>query len=345
MGGKLNGAETLKKPAPKIPKHAFTSESFETHSEEGQAGEWRKYLIIEEPPEEPVLIRIGNAPVCTPYNHSLVIGKKKSRKSLFLTYLISLYTGDLSTDILVCDTEQGKKHVWKHRDRIYRLTGAYVDVLSLRGLSPSERKAVIKEAVEAGKYKIVIIDGIRDLLSNINDADQCTELITWVESLTVNHGLHIINVLHQNKTDNNARGHIGSELLNKAEMTIEIELDEKANCSMVKCESSRDIPFESFAFTHNEASLPEVVSVPIKGQTMTDEERKTLLVYVFEDEQLRYADLLEGIKIHFKVGNSRAEQLIGEFKRLQWIINNGKPRSKDAVYKLIAKPQTQTKAA
>ncbi len=95
-------------------------------------------------------------------------------------------------------------------------------------------------------FKIIIIDGVRDLLSNINDPDQSTELLTWLERITTTKDVHIINVLHMNKTDTNARGHLGSELLNKAEITIELELDERSNCTTVKCESSRDTPFSVF---------------------------------------------------------------------------------------------------
>jgi len=144
------------------------------------------------------------------------------------------------------------------------MTGFKVTILYLRGKSHTERKEIIEEAIKETKPKVVFIDGIRDLISNINDPDQATELITWLERITLTHGVHIVNVLHQNKTDNNARGHIGSELLNKAEITIDLERDEKADCTLVKCESSRDIPFESFAFTHNDQGLPEIVGTPLK---------------------------------------------------------------------------------
>jgi hypothetical protein len=299
---------------------------------------WKDYLVTSEPLEVPVLIKIGSAPVATAGNHSLIIGKKKSRKTLFLVWLISKYTGNKATDVLICDSEQGKKHVWKTKERVKTLTKQDVHILSLRGLDPLERRAIIEAAVMEGKFKLVIIDGIRDLLSNINDADQCTELITWIESLTVANELHVINVLHLNKTDGQARGHIGTELLNKAEITIELELDEKANCTIVKCESSRDIPFETFAFTHNSDELPEVVLMPVKGTVMADSERKERLQHVFEGELLKYAEVLDGIKLHFDVGATRAEKLIAEFKRLGWIVLNGKPRSPDAVYKLMVTP-------
>ncbi len=52
---------------------------------------WNEVLITEEPPEEMALISIEGVPVATPSNHSLVLGKKKSRKTLFIVWLVSKF--------------------------------------------------------------------------------------------------------------------------------------------------------------------------------------------------------------------------------------------------------------
>ncbi len=333
-GKQRNGHEDKKiRPVPQLSKQDFTNEI--DAAEPTPNTTWKDFLVLSEPEEIPPLIHFNNVPVATPGNHSLIIGKKKSRKTLFIVWFIAQFEGAINTDVLICDTEQGKRHVWKTLDRIERLTGARVHILSLRGLSPVQRKEVILQAIQEGKYKIVVIDGVRDLLSNINDPDQSTELITWIEFLTVTYNLHIVDILHQNKTDNNARGHLGSELLNKAEITIELELDEKAGCTIVKCESSRDIPFESFAFTHNEDGLPEVVSMPTKGKVITDSEKKRLLEFVFEGQLLKYKDVRDGIKTHFDVGINKASSLLAGFCRNGWIIKNGADRHPDTTYKLM----------
>jgi hypothetical protein len=299
--------------------------------------DWRDFLVVDEPPAEIPLISITGAPVATAGNHSLVVGKKKSRKSLFLSWLLSQYKGDISGEAMHFDTEQGKHHVWKGKDRTQRLTGYHVRTFCLRGKSPAERKQIIEDAIVQSepKPKMIIIDGIRDLTSNINDPDQTSELITWVEKLTLDHGVHIINVLHLNKTDNNPRGHLGTELQNKAEVTIELELDEQAGCTVVKCESSRDVPFETFAFTHNADGLPEIVTTPIKGKVISDTERRTRLRAVFEGEALKYSDALDGIKVHFQVGLNKAGHLLADFQRAGWVVKNGKDRAPDTVYKLM----------
>lgn len=299
--------------------------------------DWKSLQIVCEPPEETPLLCIGSSPIATAGNYSQVIGKKKSRKTLFLTWLVSQYAGDIEASILLFDTEQGTRHVWKVMDRIKRLTGKTVGTFYLRGKSPAERKAIIQQVVSEypTRPKIIIIDGIRDLLSNINDPDQVSELLTWLEKITLENNLHVINVLHMNKTDNNARGHLGSELLNKCEVTIELERDEKAECTIVKCESSRDIPFESFAFRHDETGLPELVSLPTAGKVLPDEERKNRLRFAFQDggDQLSYGDLVERVKQHFEVGVNKSKNLIAEFNRTGWIVKNGNDKTKAVVYK------------
>ncbi|MBL7871377.1 MAG: bifunctional DNA primase/polymerase [Cyclobacteriaceae bacterium] len=310
-----------------------------TNTQEIKTIDWKALQIVTEPLEEIPLLSIGNSPIATAGNYSQVIGKKKSRKSLFLTWLTSQYKGDQSKDIILFDTEQGIRHVWKVMDRIKRLTGSQVGTFYLRGKSPSERKAIIEAVVKEypSRPKIVIIDGIRDLLSNINDPDQVSELLTWLEKLTLENSLHVINVLHMNKTDNNARGHLGSELLNKSEITIELERDEKADCTIIKCESSRDIPFEPFAFRHSDDGLPEIVTIPTAGRVLPDEERKNRLRFAFQDggDQLNYGDLVEQVKQQFAIGTNKAKSLIAEFGRNGWIVNNAGGIGNEKVYKCL----------
>lgn len=52
--------------------------------------------------------------------------------------------------------------------------------------------------------------------------------------------IHIHTILHQNKNDENARGHIGTELNNKAETVMQVEVDKNGQDS--KCSRSHSYP-------------------------------------------------------------------------------------------------------
>jgi hypothetical protein len=107
---------------------------------------------------------------------------------------------------------------------------------------------------------LVIVDGSRDLIHDINDPKDATKLATLFLQWTANNDLHLITVLHQNKGDNNARGHVGTEMINKAETVISVEVDKQdKSVSIVTPTECRDIEFPGFAFTINSDGLPELL--------------------------------------------------------------------------------------
>jgi hypothetical protein len=308
---------------------------------------WEKYRITVKPVRPETLIKIGDADVMTVGNISMIVGKKKSRKSLLLAYLIQIFLKPrhiVADDILFFDTEQEEYDVWMAQDRIYRMTYQYVPMFCLRGLSTKERREFIEQTTKHWHkpVKIIFLDGIRDCLSNINDPDESTEVVGWLMRMNVEYKVHISTVLHLNKTDNNARGHIGTELLNKAEITIEVELDERVDKfnppSVVKVESSRRQPFEPFVFTHGPTGLPELLGAPVGMDVVSQDEQLQKLAQAFEGEVLKGKEAAQALKDHFAVGDSKARQLLTKFINKGWIVKSGKTNSPNTSYKLVATP-------
>ncbi len=134
-------------------------------------------------------------------------------------------------------------------------------MLALRKFSPKLRMAIVEQAI--GKIPdlgLVIIDGIRDFLYDINSSSESTDIISKFMQWTDDRQIHIHTVLHQNKNDEHARGHIGTELNNKAETIMQIEVDkEDKTVSVVEAFHIRDREFEPFAFRINEEAIPELV--------------------------------------------------------------------------------------
>ena len=62
---------------------------------------------------------------------------------------------------------------------------------------------------------LVVIDGIRDLMLDINNSTEATKLVGDLMQWTSEQNIHIQTVLTSTKGDDNARGHIGTELNNK----------------------------------------------------------------------------------------------------------------------------------
>lgn len=166
-------------------------------------------------------------------NISTIIGRAKGRKSFFVDLLISVMKGYydeqfrsvVNGKIVLFDTEQSKYHVWKATKRIENLLKAWpkdLDVFGLRPDNTNERVTLIESYIYQQEPEVIFIDGIRDLITDINDAEQATMIVGKLMKWSYEKNCHICCVLHQNKADENARGHIGTEIVNKSETVISI---------------------------------------------------------------------------------------------------------------------------
>ena len=91
-------------------------------------------------------------------------------------------------------------------------------VFNVRGIGWEKRRELLTLAVSEVKPDLVIVDGIKDLITDINDGTQATMVVEDQMGLAQTYNCCIVDVLHQNKsdTDRNMRGWIGTELTNKA---------------------------------------------------------------------------------------------------------------------------------
>jgi hypothetical protein len=276
--------------------------------------------------EPPVFCRISESPVMTSGNFSLIIGKAKSGKTFFLGSIVaSLLTNrkqlevisgcldNNKNNVLYFDTEQSTFHANRSIRRICGLTGEpepkNLMAYALRPLSPKERLAAIEELIcQTENLGAVIIDGVRDLLTKgINDEEEATSLTSKFLKWTADYDMHMVLLLHQNKTDQNARGHIGTELLNKAETTLTVTKDVKHNIFIVSCEYSRDIAFDDFGFRiddgvimHSEFDNQEQVKTK-NPQLIDDQEHIKILENIYKNsEKLSGTELRDAIIYGFK---------------------------------------------
>ncbi len=227
----------------------------------------------------PQIIWIDNSTIATLGNFSASTGKAKSKKTFNVSAIVAAslagkqvlnYRAHLPEGkrrILYVDTEQSRFHCHNVLERILRLAGLptttdseNLDFICLREYSPATRIDVIDYALRQNKdYGLVIIDGIRDLMLDINSTGESVEVINKMMEWSSKYNLHIHCVLHLNKGDNNVRGHIGTEMSNKAETVLVISKNnERPSVSEVHALHIREKEFKPFAFTVNESGLPVI---------------------------------------------------------------------------------------
>ena len=226
---------------PKVPKSVprlrrFLSESFVLCN----FALIRKMLLLEQlriTPEKQLkpmefLFHLYGKP-CFPRRELVAItGKAKSGKTFVTSMLMACCQsrdvlafqriGDEPLRVLWYDTEQSDESTQDIlKNRVMRMVDGDVqlfDIFNVRGVAWKERRDLLREAVTRCKPDLVIVDGIRDLVNDINDGVLAQEVMEELMHLATEHDCCIVCVLHQNKSgeDHNLRGWIGTELMNKA---------------------------------------------------------------------------------------------------------------------------------
>ena len=165
-----------------------------------------------------------------------VSGKAKSGKTFVCSVLMALCFSPqvLSFErieprrlhVLWYDTEQSEESTQDIlKNRILPMTGLpenefpthLFDIFNVRGESYADRLQMLELAVPRYRPDLVILDGIRDLVADINDGVVAQETVERLMHLASENRCCIVCVLHQNKSleDKNLRGWIGTELKNK----------------------------------------------------------------------------------------------------------------------------------
>jgi len=251
-------------------------------------------------------------------NFSVFIGKPKSKKTFAITLILAEYLKtEKSKKVLYFDTEQGEYHVQKAINRLSIKNNSIpenIEAYHLRSKDTAKRLKLIEECIyHNDNVELVIIDGIRDLVTSINDESEATMITSKLMKWTEERKIHIITVLHQNKGDNNARGHVGSELMNKAELVLSITKDENdKDISIIQTVASRDLDIIDFAFCIDEKGIPNIIDNWKKPSTnnlnknptkalphqIGNETYKEILNLCFaKDEQLKHSDLVRQLQL------------------------------------------------
>ena len=321
----------------------------------------QKYRVssrkILKPPETALeTLKNGNTvPVLTLGNFSLIIGKAKSKKSFLIGYIISIllsndknlleqFYGRLNNKknkVLYFDTEQGKYHAQVALKRICSLIDEEkpkrLRMYCLRSLNPKERLSLIERTIYKNTdISFVVIDGIKDLITSINSEEEATSIASKLLKWTEERNIHIMCVLHQNKGDHNARGHLGSELVHKAETVLSVtKAENDKNISIVQPEMCRNEEPEPFAFEVIDGLPTQVEDFE---QRTTKKKKKydvlaipeyqmfQLLTAVFSrKDKYLYKELLIAVKIEHKkqlkkaVGDTAIRDLIKYMRYMNWI--------------------------
>ena len=246
-------------------------------------------------PEPYYMLEYNGVPFSKIGGMGAMSGQKKNGKSFVFTELIAAIVGDGCERVsqylpglrvpertieylghkpraLYIDTEMEKLSSAKVMRRVHWLCDVDMNapfpedrfaVLWLKNMPRNEDKRpyiqrfeLIKTAIEMIQPDVVFIDGLRDLVSSINDEEAGTTILDYFGSIAEERNLSIWLALHQNPSRNNEvedakmRGWIGTELGNKVSDTLVSIKTKTANgvTFTVKQQDARDKDLDDWKF-------------------------------------------------------------------------------------------------
>ncbi|WP_336128369.1 AAA family ATPase [Mesoflavibacter sp. CH_XMU1422-2] len=313
-----------------------------------------KIDVNEKIEREPSVLSIDDISFGSLGNFSCVTGKSKSRKTFFISMLIAaaidihgknqrIKTEIPKTNVIHFDTEQSKYDTQKVAKRVVELVDSkdcneFYHCYCLRPNSPKERIKIIEDVIyNQSNIKMVVIDGIADLIVGYNNEDEAIKVISKFMKWTYDLNIHIITIVHQNKGDNNAKGHLGSLIYQKAQTVLDVEKD--GEVSKVFPSHSRGIDINPLSFSVDKQGLPYFVDfIPTSPGTIkrTDpkdislETHKKILFNAFDIDQTELArkDLISRIKWSLDIedipnGDDKCKEFLNYYKDNNLVFQEG----------------------
>ena len=239
-------------------------------------------------PEEEFLFRMHGVPCFPRKDLSVITGQAKSGKTFFTSLLMAMGCGSQSLRksgrlplirereeplrVMWLDTEQSQRctqDILKNRVLPMTDNGSAVDehmfVFNVRGVSCEERIELLTEGIVTYRPDLVILDGIRDLVRDINDGVKATEVIERLMRLAEEYNCAMVCVLHQNRSADNRglRGWLGTELMNKAFEVYACEKQRQQRVFTVQQVHTRKYDMEqALCYTVDDDGLPVVTEKP-----------------------------------------------------------------------------------
>lgn len=213
---------------------------------------------------------------------SAIVAASKTKKTFFKSALIAAYIGGRTVEyfpdfvsrregepfIIDIDTEQGSYYAQRAFRRVAEMVGeSYHNYLpfGVEELNDVEIvdfiDALLQDPKYKGKIKWMSIDGVADLVGNINDIDASKNVAQKLKKWRRENHMHINTVIHRNSTTDKATGHLGSFIQKKAETIILLkDTDEdprERNTPIEVIQNySRGTAFDPFHFKLNDETLP-----------------------------------------------------------------------------------------
>lgn len=193
--------------------------------------------------------------------HTLQGTKKAGKSAAGLALIVAALKGEFigltasreDLAVLWIDTEQDKNTLRKKAKAVLSMAGLdtppdRLKIVTLRGYGgPADALAATLQAIEENAADFVFLDGVVDLCQAFNDEEKSRDVVRQLEAYAEKYGAAILGLIHTNKKDNEARGHLGAIMQQKSAEIYQV--NKEGDAAQVTQPFSRFAPVPPFAFS------------------------------------------------------------------------------------------------
>lgn len=205
---------------------------------------------------KPILI-LNDKPLIYPRTITVIQGKSGTHKSRLAEHICSvlLRNNDYEADLLgmksnernhlICyvDTERNLSEQFPYAIQQIKINSGYdissdvnnLDTVSLIRIDRTNRFKELRNYLEKNLRQaynghiFVVLDVLTDLVENFNDPRDSMRLIDLLNSAINTYDVTFLCIIHENPFQDKARGHLGTELLNKSSTALSINFEKDKN--------------------------------------------------------------------------------------------------------------------
>lgn len=290
-----------------------------------------------------------------PNSINIIQGKSGVHKSRLAQHFVSTFlkeNNDFSdallgldakqtVNVVYVDTERSIKEQFPKAIQEIRLNAGFnkeheitdFDFTSLINIPRGERLSMTKSYIneqrkKTGKHIVFVLDIATDFIKNFNDVEESMELVDFLNETINNANVTFILVIHENPNTqfDKARGHLGTELMNKASSQLSIKEETEIEGTMyykvsyLKCRNSKKYPAFYVKFNEANQRLEEVGNnelKAIKDARNTKANVNDVAEFIAEiwEDNISKKDLIAKINAEFDCKEKTARERLDEIEQ------------------------------
>ncbi|WP_170061159.1 AAA family ATPase [Spirosoma aerolatum] len=184
-------------------------------------------------------------------------------------------------DVVYLDFEQHISSTQDLQDKVLKYAGLSqtpenLFIYNLLEMSLDERRETIDLVFKEHKMHLLIIDGLADILTSVNDEEKSNALIEELSLLASRHNTAVVVVIHENKGGGSVRGHLGSQIERKCAGLISIKKDREKKIHSIESRLIRiGDDFETVYFHFSEEQKRMVLLDAVATAELNEEAKQS----------------------------------------------------------------------